>query len=275
MSRGDTRFVRPAEPHENEQTMTTSLDSQRSDAPDSYTAWRNARLTGVVSATGNLALVETRWLPAAADPAEEFARATAEAPATVTVTALTRSDLDTGEPEHGLRFWDSASPAIRAFDTVSAFDYDPDWVIEAQFTPVSGDRTIPFEHIRDNGGSRELVVPGDITFSRDGVDYSLSAFDDDGTLLLVFGDATNRLDGDTGTYSSGRFLFVQRSADQSTGFGDAGPVTLDFNRAFVPPCGFSVQYNCPMPPAQNRFAGSVEAGERNVEFSGGFDIYTL
>jgi uncharacterized protein (DUF1684 family) len=253
--------------------MTISLDEPRSDAPDSYTAWRSARLTGVAAATGNLALVETRWLPASADPAAEFARATAEAPATVTVTALKRSNLDTGEPEHGLRFWDSASPAIQAFDTVSAFDYDPDWVIEAQFTPVSGDRTIPFEHIRDNGGSRELVVPGDITFSRDGVDYSLSAFDDDGTLLLVFGDATNRLDGDTGTYSSGRFLFVQRSGDE--GFGDAGPVTLDFNHAFVPPCGFSVQYNCPMPPAQNRFAGSVEAGERNVVFTGGFDIYTL
>jgi uncharacterized protein (DUF1684 family) len=116
-------------------------------------------------------------------------------------------------------------------------------------------------------------VPGDITFTRDGVDYSLSAFDDDGTLLLVFGDATNRLDGDTSTYSSGRFLFVQRSDDH--GFGDAGPVTLDFNRAFVPPCGFSVQYNCPMPPAQNRFSQSVEAGERNVVFADGFDIYAL
>jgi len=251
----------------------TSLSSVRADAPAEFAAWRTSRLAAVTSATGNLALVETRWLPAGADPAADFARATAEAPATVTVTALTRSNLDTGEPEHGLRFWDSASPAIQAFDTISAFDYDPDWVIEARFTPVAGDRTVPFEHIRDNGGSRELVVPGDITFTRDGVDYSLSAFDDDGTLLLVFGDATNRLDGDTGSYASGRFLFVQRSDDH--GFGDAGPVTLDFNRAFVPPCGFSVQYNCPMPPAQNRFAQSVEAGERNVVFADGFDIYAL
>jgi len=256
----------------------TSLSSVRPDAPAEFDAWRSARHTAVTSATGNLALVETRWLPAGADPAAEFARATAEAPATVTVTTLTRSNLDTGEPEHGLRFWDSASPAIQAFDSISAFAYDPDWVVEAQFTPVAGDRTIPFEHIRDNGGSRELVVPGDITFTRDGVDYSLSAFDDDGTLLLVFGDATNRLDGDTSTYASGRFLFVQRSDEHDgadTGFGDAGPVTLDFNRAFVPPCGFSVQYNCPMPPAQNRFAQSVEAGERNVVFADGFDIYTL
>jgi uncharacterized protein (DUF1684 family) len=250
-----------------------SLDSARSDAPAEYTAWRSARLAAVTSATGNLSLVETRWLPAGVDPAAAFAEATAEAPATVTVTALKRSNLDTGEPEHGLRFWDAAAPAIQAFDTISAFPYDPDWVVEATFTPVAGDRTIPFEHIRDNGGSRELVVPGDITFSRDGVDYSLSAFDDDGTLLLVFGDATNRRDDETATYSAGRFLFVPRP-DGAT-FGDAGPVTLDFNRAFVPPCGFSVQYNCPMPPAQNRFAGAIEAGERNVVFTGGFDIYAL
>jgi uncharacterized protein (DUF1684 family) len=252
---------------------STSLDSPRADAPARFADWRSARHTAVTGATGNLALVETRWLPADADPADEFARATAGAPATVTVTALTRSHLDTGEPEHGLRFWDSQSPAIRAFETITAFGYDPDWVVEARFTPVAGDRTVPFEHIRDNGGSRELVVPGDITFSRDGVDYTLSAFDDDGTLLLVFGDATNRLDGDTSTYASGRFLFVQRA--DGAGFGDAGPVALDFNRAFVPPCGFSVQYNCPMPPAQNRFAQSIEAGERNVVFADGFDIYAL
>ncbi len=39
-------------------------------------------------------------------------------------------------------------------------------MIEATFTPVSGERTIPFEHIRDNGLTRDLVVPGDITFER-------------------------------------------------------------------------------------------------------------
>jgi len=253
--------------------MTSSLTSPRSDERAAFSEWRAARAAAVTSTTGNLALVETRWLPEGSSPAEELSRALAAAGPTVTVTALQRSNLDTGEPEHGLRFWDSASDAIAAFETVSAFDYDPDWVIEAQFTPVDGDRTVPFEHIRDNGGSRELVVPGDITFTRDGVDYTLGAFDDDGTLLLVFGDATNRATDDTATYSSGRFLFVHRP--EGAGFGDAGAVTLDFNRAFVPPCGFSVQYNCPLPPAQNRFAGPVEAGERQVEFADGFDIYAL
>jgi uncharacterized protein (DUF1684 family) len=47
-------------------------------------------------------------------------------------------------------------------------------------------------------------------------------------------------------------------------------VRLDFNRAFVPPCGFSDQYNCPMPPRQNRFHLPVEAGEKLPVFRAGF-----
>ncbi|WP_223694715.1 DUF1684 domain-containing protein [Leifsonia poae] len=220
-----------------------------------YPDWRAWRLSTVVGPTGNLSLVETRWL----QPGDETTvdDALVGRPETVTATELRRTNLETGEPERGLRLWDADSPAIRAFETVTAFPFDPDWVIEARFTPVADDRVVSFEHIRDNGGTRDLVVPGDITFSRDGVDYVLSAFDDDGTLLLVFGDPTNGAEGDDGTYASGRFLFVARDGDRAV---------LDFNRAFVPPCGFSDQYNCPLPPRNNRFTVPVTAGEKRVVY---------
>jgi uncharacterized protein (DUF1684 family) len=233
--------------------------------------WRAGRLDALVAPQGNLALVETRWLPAGVVPSDEDALA--GQPSTVTLTRLQRANLDTGEPEYGIRLWDSASPAIQHFDTVSVFDFNPDWVIEAEYSPVAGDRTIPFEHIRDNGGSRDLVVPGDITFTRDGRDYRLSAFDDGGVLLLVFGDPTNGRDAsDGGTYASGRFLFVERPS-ATDAFDAAGPVILDFNKAFVPPCGFSIQYNCPLAPAQNRFPDDVDAGERLVVFQPGYDLH--
>ncbi|NYJ20195.1 DUF1684 domain-containing protein [Glaciibacter psychrotolerans] len=256
--------------------MTTSELSVKRYATDSavdaarvgWARWRAARLATVVSATGNLALVETRWLDA--DVTTTLDDALEGQPASVTATALTRTNLSTGEPERGIRLWDSASPAIVNFDTVSVWDFDPSWVIEAEFTPVDADRTIPFEHIRDNGGSRNLVVPGDITFTRDGVGYTFSAFDDDGTLLLVFGDASNGVADDSGSYEAGRFLFVHRSA---SAFGEAGTVILDFNQAFVPPCGFSIHYNCPLPPRNNRFLVPVEAGEKAVQFRGGHSIY--
>ena len=41
-----------------------------------------------------------------------------------------------------------------------------------------------------------------------------------------------------------------------------GTITLDFNRAVLPPCAFSYAFNCPMPPKQNRFPFPIEAGEK-------------
>lgn len=226
---------------------------------NAHTQWQAERRAAVTSPTGNLALVETRWTGARPDLDAERAAA----PETVQVTPVERRNIETGDAEHGLRRWDAEAPAIRAFDRIDTYDYDPAWVLEGRFTPVSGGRTVPFEHIRDNGGTRDLAVPGDIRLELDGREYNLAAFDDGGTLLLVFGDETNG----TETYGSGRFLFVQLR-------DDAGSVVLDFNRAFVPPCGFSAQYNCPLPPASNRFPLPIRAGEKNVVFRDDFDIYT-
>ncbi|MFI1865250.1 DUF1684 domain-containing protein [Streptomyces jumonjinensis] len=218
------------------------------DPAGEWEAWCEDRRSSVTSATGNLALVETRWLPPGERP--DLGAARAGQPGSVRVTTVERTDLVTGEPEYGLRFWDAESPAIRRFERTDVFPYDPDWVLDAAYTPAPDARRVAFEHIRDNGGARELVVPGDISLTVDGRDYTLSAFDDDGVLLLVFGDPTN---GDT-TYGAGRFLFVTHTGP--------GTVRLDFNRAFVPPCGFSEHYNCPMPPVQNRFHLPIHAGEK-------------
>ena len=254
--------------------MTNTLDSVTAAATDDARAawedWRADRLAAVTAAQGNFALIETRWFvdsdnhtPGSVDPED----ALAGLPDTVSVTRIQRTNIDTSVPEHGVRLWDIASPGIRSFDTITVFDFDLAWIINATFTPVSSTRTIPFEHIRDNGGSRDLVVPGDITFSFRGIDYQLSAFDDGGTLLLVFGDETNgNADEKLRTYSSGRFLFVRHDDDEAV-LGDPGPVTLDFNRAFVPPCGFSDQYNCPLPPREDRFGFPITAGERDVLFT--------
>lgn len=224
-------------------------------AEAAHERWQSRRRTAVTSPLGNLALIETRWFAPGYEVSVEQVRQ--GLPKTVRVTELSRKNLDTGVPEYGVRFWDSNSSAIKKFETIAVFPYAPGWVIDAVFTPVDENRTIPFEHIRDSGGTRELIVPGDITFNRDGDDYQFSAFKDGERLLLVFGDSTNGVAGDDGTYSAGRFLFVTV---------DGSRATLDFNRAFVPPCGFSDQYNCPMPPANNRFSEAVRAGEKKVIF---------
>ena len=153
---------------------------------------------------------------------------------------------------YALRVFDARSEAIENFGGIDAFDYDPSWVITADWSENPAGTTMGFEHLKDEGQTRAEVVPGKITFTRDGVDYDLAAFKSGRALQLVFADSTS---GDS-TYSVGRFLFVAPNAD--------GTITLDCNRALLPPCAYSYDFNCPMPPKQNRFAVPIEAGEKNV-----------
>ena len=153
---------------------------------------------------------------------------------------------------YALRVWDAESEGIQNFGGIDAFPYDPAWVITAAWSDNPEGTTMGFEHLKDEGHTREEVVPGRITFSHDGADYDIAAFKSGRALQLVFADATN---GDS-TYSVGRFLYVAPNAD--------GTITLDFNRAVIPPCAFSYAFNCPLPPKQNRFPFAVEAGEKNA-----------
>lgn len=153
---------------------------------------------------------------------------------------------------YALRVWDAESEGIQNFGGIDAYPYNPDWVVTAEWRENPEGTTFGFEHLKDDGDAREEVIPGSIRFSRDGVDYDLIAFKAGRALQLVFADATS---GDT-TYSVGRFLYLAPNAD--------GTITLDFNRAILPPCAFSYAFNCPLPPKQNRFAVPIEAGEKNV-----------
>ncbi|MDQ1528956.1 MAG: uncharacterized protein QOH77_746 [Actinomycetota bacterium] len=254
-----------------------------------YATYHERRELSVVQPKGSLALVNTQWIDSeqtiygvpgvwAPLPAGQSGLlVTATAADNITVdgvlvegSAVVRgkddaapseiafSDTVTGfviaseQGNYALRVWDSNSEGIQEFGSIDGFAYNPDWVITAKWNEIPGGMTVGFEHLKDDGATREEVVPGEITFSKDGVDYDLAAFKAGRALQLVFADATN---GDS-TYSVGRFLFVAPNAD--------GTITLDFNRAILPPCAFSYNFNCPLPPKQNRFAVPIEAGEKNV-----------
>ncbi len=173
-------------------------------------------------------------------------------------SSITFADGKTATVIHGeddayaLRVWDANSDDLQKFGTIDAFDYNPDWVITGSFTPVEGGRSLGVSHLKDEGAARDKIIPGDIKFSFEGVEYNPAGFKEGRALMIVFSDATS----DVSTYSVGRFLMVAPNPD--------GTITLDFNRAFLPPCAFSYNFNCPMPPAQNRFPFAVTAGEKNV-----------
>jgi uncharacterized protein (DUF1684 family) len=149
---------------------------------------------------------------------------------------------------------------VRVFDHVRAgsirdvetFPPSPDWVVPARFTPVPGSAAAIYEHALESA-PRELAVPGVVSFDLDPRQYETAPLQDGDALLLVFADAT------TGTQSKppARFLWIELP----NGPNEAADVEIDFNRAYLPPCAFSDEFNCPLPPAGHRFAVAVTAGE--------------
>jgi len=268
--------------------MTDTTTSTPS-AAQAYATYHERRELSVVQPKGSLALVNTQWVdseqtiwgvPGVWAPlaeGESGLRVTATAADNITVdgvlvdgSAVVRAKNDPKPSEilfsdtvsgfviaseagaYALRVWDANSEGIQEFGSIDAFPYNPEWVITASWTEIPGGMTVGFEHLKDDGSTRDEVVPGSITFSKDGVDYDLAAFKAGHALQLVFADGTSGVS----TYSVGRFLFLAPNPD--------GTITLDFNLAVLPPCAFSYNFNCPLPPKQNRFAVAIDAGEKNV-----------
>ena len=223
-----------------------------------WQAWCARRIASVTAPTGQLALIETRWSP----PEITVEEALIGQPATVIAVRQERRDFDGKVIATGVRLWDSNSQGIQAFETIETYAYDPSWAFEATFTPYPKSRAIPFEYVRETPGPRNLPVPGEIRADIKGALYKFDAYDDEGTLILAFADPTNGIE----TYPAGRFLVLPKE-EQS------GRVLIDFNRAYVPPCGFSYAYNCPLPPSQNRLMVPVRAGEKYPIFRNSYEIH--
>jgi uncharacterized protein (DUF1684 family) len=95
--------------------------------------------------------------------------------------------------------------------------------------------------------------PGRVEFEIGGETFSLTVFNGSapGSLFVLFTDATSGLT----TYAANRSLFLAPPAAD-------GAVELDFNRATNLPCTYTEFATCPLPPAGNRLAVAVEAGEQ-------------
>jgi len=270
-------------------TDTTTAPAAPLTAEERYERFHQRREEAVVQPRGFLALINTQWVdseqpiwgvPGVWAPrpdgqpglkltakAEDgivvdgeivdgevlLAPRNADRPSEIVFDDHTTGTIITGEDDSSaLRVWDSESDDIQNFGGIDAFDYDPSWVKKGTFTPNPEGTTAGFTHLKDDGETREKVIPGEIRFEHDGVQYDILAFKEGRALQIVFADATS---GDS-TYSVGRFLFAAPNPD--------GSIILDFNTAILPPCAFSYNFNCPMPPKQNRFPFPVEAGEKNV-----------
>lgn len=150
----------------------------------------------------------------------------------------------------GVRVKDSKAPALMAFHGVDSFPLDPAWRVTARFEPYDPPKNVPVPNVL--GQVTDTPSPGALVFERGGQTYRLDALgqDEEGALSTIFADLTNGKE----SYGAGRFL--------DTGPVQDGKVVVDFNKAYNPPCAFSAFATCPLPPAQNKLALRVEAGEK-------------
>jgi hypothetical protein len=152
----------------------------------------------------------------------------------------------------GVRTWDLDAAGRRDFTGIDHWPVDAAWRLDARFEPTPERRLLVPDVL---GPGDEEESPGDVVFRVGATDHRLQALagGPDGSLWLIFGDATNGRE----TYAGGRFVYAEAP-------GADGRVVVDFNRAYNPPCVFSAYATCPLPWPANRLPIRIEAGERSA-----------
>ena len=147
-------------------------------------------------------------------------------------------------------------PALRVRDltlprqaSLHYFPTNDAWIIRARWqalpSPVA-------QSIDQKGGAPTTVsLTHTAHFTHEGHAITLLATHwKDGKPMFVIRDQTSGRE----TYPASRFLIGEDATDNE--------ITLDFNRAYTPPCGFTDFAICPLPPRENILPFRVEAGER-------------
>jgi len=153
---------------------------------------------------------------------------------------------------YALRIKDSQAKALHNFKGVDNFPINESWRIDGRFIRAEQGTVLEITNVL--GQVSESPVFGTFEFDRDGRTHSLLGLGDDESesLWFIFADRTTG----RGTYGAGRYLY-------SDGMPANGRLTVDFNKAYNPPCAFNSYSTCPVPPQRNRMNLLVEAGEKD------------
>jgi uncharacterized protein (DUF1684 family) len=152
------------------------------------------------------------------------------------------------------RVFDPEAPAKKAFTGLKWFAPNLALQVKAIFDPIQKPDMIIVATSR--GLKKEYFRVGIFHFAIDGTPQTLTALAVSATpkagdeLFVPFRDGTTGVE----TYDVGRFLFIPFARPDS-------PYVLDFNAATNPLCNYSLHYNCPIPPRENRLAVPLRAGE--------------
>jgi hypothetical protein len=158
------------------------------------------------------------------------------------VEVAKRGGFDVIRPRH------PSNPLLAKYSGTPAYDFDDRWVVAGRFLPFDSPRDITVGAAVE-GLEHVYSSPGQVEF--DGLALTVFNGHTPGALFALFTDQTSGVT----TYAANRSLAIAPPA------GD-GSVVLDFNRATNLPCAYTEFATCPLPPAENRLAIAVEAGEK-------------
>lgn len=148
----------------------------------------------------------------------------------------------------GIRMRDSLSPVLRAFQGTDFYPVNPAWRKVATFIPYAEGKELQIQNII--GIVEKQICPGYLEFKHEGKTYTLDVIPEGDQYFIIFGDATNGAE----TYGAGRYMYTSLP-------DETNKVVLDFNKSYNPPCVFTDYATCPLPPPQNVFSISIQAGE--------------
>ena len=162
-----------------------------------------------------------------------------------------RIHAERGTDRLWLRVWDTDAPRLAAFELPPYFAVNDEWRVPARFDPYPEPRTVPLADV--TGGMVSNEAPGELVFRADGREHRLIVFATaaSSSYFVTLWDST----GVAHTYQGGRYMRVPFPDDD-------GWTTIDFNRAYNPPCVFTPYSVCSLPPRENRLALAVTAGEK-------------
>jgi uncharacterized protein (DUF1684 family) len=148
-------------------------------------------------------------------------------------------------------------------DAVPVRSEDVDKYLPLAYFPIDESYSVPakletfaersvFTMPTSTGKLRNVERVGRLRFSLKGQPMQLTAFLEEGSnqLFVPFSDLTSG----TETYQAGRYMNLEPMA--------TGIYIVDFNVAYNPYCYYNSEYDCPLPPAENRLKLPVRAGER-------------
>jgi uncharacterized protein (DUF1684 family) len=139
---------------------------------------------------------------------------------------------------------------LETFVPLSYFPIDESYAVPAELEPAADRVAITMP--TSTGKLRNVQRIGTLKFNLKGQPLQLTAFLEEGSsrLFVPFSDLT----GGTETYQAGRYMNLDPSP--------SGIYIVDFNIAYNPYCYYNAEYDCPLPPRENRLAVPIRAGER-------------